>query len=125
MVEMSRDVRDPCGPNVMQIRSQASRVVRGPIPAQVRKELMAAVKAGALGRLKRDGLKPEIFFHPDHKHGAIDRQKREALYSANCIAAVVASPAQIRDGIERAGGDVFEYALAEAGILSHKDPAHD
>jgi hypothetical protein len=47
------------------------------------------VKAGVLGHLKRDGLKPEIFFHPDHKHGAIERQKAEAMYSAKCIAAVV------------------------------------
>jgi hypothetical protein len=50
---------------------------------------MAAVKEGLLGRLPKDGLKPEIFFHPDHKHGAVDRQKREALYSVNCIASVM------------------------------------
>lgn len=79
------------GPNVEQIRAHASRVVKGRIPAEVRKELMAAVKAGELGRLKKDGLKPEIFFHPDHKHGAADRQKREAEYAVSCIAGVVAA----------------------------------
>lgn len=103
------------GPNVAQILAQATRVVRGRVPAQVRAELRAAVKAGALGHLKRDGLKPEIFFHPDHKNGAIERQKREAAHSVRCIASVVASPAQIRGGIEKAGGDVLEYALAELG----------
>jgi len=77
------------GPNVEQIRKQASRVIRGRIPAQVRKELMAAVKAGELGHLKKDGLKPEIFFHPDHKNGAKERQIREAEYSATCIAGVI------------------------------------
>lgn len=77
------------GPNVEQIRSQATRVIRGSIPRQVRNELMAAVKAGDLGRFPKDGLMPEIFFHPDHKHGAKDRQKREAMYSVNCIAAVM------------------------------------
>ncbi|WP_421883216.1 hypothetical protein [Methylibium sp.] len=105
---------DAYGRNVSQILSQGTRVVRGPIPLQVRRELAAAVKAGVLGRLKKDGLKPEIFFHPSHKNGAIERQKREALYSVQCIATVIASPAHVREGIERAGGDVLEYALAEA-----------
>jgi len=87
------------GPNVEQILAQASRVVRGRIPAQVRKELAAAVKAGVLGHLKKDGLKPEIYFHPDHKHGAIERQKREAEYSIECIASVIAvKPVEERIG---------------------------
>lgn len=101
------------GPNVEQIRAHATRVVRGRIPAQVRKELMDAVKAGILGRLKKDGLKPEIFFHPDHKHGAAERQKSEAAYSVSCIAKVMAAPADIREAIENAGGDVLTYALSE------------
>lgn len=78
------------GPNVTNILVQATRVVRGRIPAQVRAELRAAVKAGVLGHLPKDGLKPEIFFHPNHKHGAIERQKREAEYSISCIAKVMA-----------------------------------
>ncbi len=78
------------GPNAMQIRKQASRVIRGKIPAYVRKELREAVKAGHLGHLKKDGLKPEIFFHPDHKNGAKERQRREAEYSLSCIKNVFA-----------------------------------
>ncbi len=78
------------GPNVENILAQGSRVVRGPIPARVRKELSAAVKAGVLGRLPKDGLKPEIYFHPDHKNGARERQQREAEYSIGCIATVLA-----------------------------------
>ena len=101
------------GPNVEQILSQGSRVVIGTIPLRVRKELQAAVKAGALGRLPKDGLKPEIFFHPDHKNGAIERQTREAAYSVSCIAGVMASPADVRAGIEANGGDPLEYALSE------------
>jgi len=78
------------GRNVENILVEGTRVVRGRVPAQVRKELAAAVKAGVLGRLPKDGLKPEIYYHPDHKHGAIERQQREALYAVNCIAKVVA-----------------------------------
>jgi len=99
------------GPNVEQIRKQASRVIRGRIPAEVRKELMAAVKDGLLGRLAKDGLKPEIFFHPDHLHGARERQWREAEYAVSCIATVIASPAQVREGIEQNGGDVLAHIL--------------
>lgn len=78
------------GPNAMEIRKGASRVIRGRIPAAVRKELMHAVKMGALGRLPKKGLLPEVFYHPDHKHGAIERQKREAEYAVSCIAKVIA-----------------------------------
>lgn len=87
---MASRYRSDLGPNVEQILAQATRVVRGPIPARVRKELMAAVKCGALGRLPKDGPKPEIFFHPDHKNGAIELQRREAEYSVGCIAKVIA-----------------------------------
>jgi len=78
------------GPNVEDILCRATRVIRGRVPSQVRKELMAAVKAGVLGHMKRDGLKPEIFFHPDHKNGAIERRRREAEYAVACIGRVVA-----------------------------------
>lgn len=80
---------DKFGRNVQQILAHATRVVRGKIPAAVRKELMSAVKAGALGRLRKDGLKPEIFYHPDHKYGAIERQLREEKYSRECMTKVI------------------------------------
>lgn len=76
-------------PNVEQIRSQATRVIHGRIPRDVRNALMEAVRDGELGRLPKKGLMPEIFFHPDHKNGAVDRQKKEALYAVSCIAKVV------------------------------------
>lgn len=107
-----RDSRytDAYGPNVQNILVQGSRVIRGRVPAKVRAQLRAAVKAGALGHLKKDGLKPEVFFHPDHKHGAIERQQREAAYAIGCIAKVIAvKPAEQR----------VAEALASIGV----DPA--
>jgi hypothetical protein len=92
---------DDYGPNVSKILSGATRVVRGRVPAEVRKELMDAVKAGILGRLKKDGLKPEIFFHPDHYHGAVERQKREAEYSVRQISQVLLGPTEFRDIMDR------------------------
>lgn len=117
MIE-SRRYTDAYGPNVEMILCQGSRVVEGPIPRHVRNQLMTAVKAGVLGRLPKDGLKPEIFFHPDHKNGARERQTREAAYAIKCIAGVMASPADVRAGIEAAGGDVLEYALKELPRVS-------
>ncbi|MBU9391831.1 hypothetical protein KTE71_30520 [Burkholderia multivorans] len=78
------------GPNVDQILCQGTRVVRSRIPAQVRAELREAVKQGVLGHLKKDGLKPEVFYHPDHNFGAIERQKREAEYSVGLLKNVFA-----------------------------------
>ena len=110
MIDMNTATRytDKFGPNVQNILVGATRVIRGKVPAQVRSELRAAVKAGVLGHLKKDGLKPEVFYHPDHKHGAIELQRREAEYAVGCIASVMASPANVRDGIEAMGGDVIE-----------------
>lgn len=81
-------------PNVENIRSQATRVIKGRIPSEVRKALMEAVKFKELGHLKKNGLLPEIFFHPDHLHGARDLQKREATYKIDCIGKVFA-----KDGV--------------------------
>lgn len=78
------------GPNVELILAQGSRKIVGKVPASVRKDLRAAVKAGVLGYLPKDGLKPEIYFHPAHKSSAMEVREREALYAIDCIAKVVA-----------------------------------
>jgi len=104
---------DDFGPNVSNILASGSRVIRGRVPAQVRKELRAAVKAGVLCHMPKDGLKPEVFFHPGSRTSANDIREREALYAVKCIAGVVASPADVRAGIEAQGGDVLDYAIRE------------
>jgi|SRR5579859_2716145 len=94
------------GPNVTQILCSATRIVRGKIPAQVRKELNAAVKAGVLGHLKKNGLKPEVFYHPDHRHGAIEAQKREAGYAISCVARVIAKPFDTIEEAKSSGEEI-------------------
>lgn len=103
---------DDFGPNVSRILAQATLVVRGRIPQQVRRELSAAVKAGVLGRLKKDGLRPEIFFHPDHKNGAIERQAREAAYSIDCISKVIA----VKPVEQRVAETLAALSKANAGV---------
>lgn len=104
---------DDFGPNVSNILAGGTRVIRGRVPLQVRKELRAAVKAGVLCHMPKEGLKPEIFFHPGRRVSANDIREREALYAVQCISGVIASPAHVLEGIERNGGDPLDYALAE------------
>ena len=77
--------RDGIGPNAQNIRNSGSKIITGRIPREVRRELMTAVKIRKLGRLKKNGLLPEIFFHPDALHEAKDRQKSEACYGIEQI----------------------------------------
>ncbi len=76
--------------NAERIYAQGTLTVTGPIPSAVRKELMAAVKAGMIGRLKKCGLKPEMFFDPRHTNLAREIQAGDAIYSISCIAKCVA-----------------------------------
>jgi hypothetical protein len=81
---------DAFGPNVTMILNEGVRVITK-IPGDIRrKQLMPAVKAGVLGHLRRNGLKPEIFFHPDHRSRAIDIQIDIATKSINAISKIIA-----------------------------------
>lgn len=107
---------DDQSPNVRLIMDRGFRLIGGPVPAQVRKELRAAVKTGVLGHIKKDGLLPEVFFHNIHPHcyTAVDARKREAADAVKALAKVMVSPAEFRAGIEAMGGNVEEQLLARA-----------
>lgn len=109
----SHGYTDAYGPNVANILAGGTRVIRGRVPAAVRAELRKAVKDGVLGRLKKDGLKPEVFFHPDRKNGALERQAREAAYSVSCIAGVMHKPTN---------EEIVEQRLA---ALAKAESSHD
>ncbi len=82
---------DDFGQNVSNILCGGSRVIRGRVPAEVRAQLRAAVRAGVLGHLPKDGLKPEIYFHPDHKNMAKEIQYRYARADIEAINSVMAN----------------------------------
>ena len=73
------------GPNAMVIRLMGFRIISGRIPASVRRELNDAVKAGVLGRLPKQGLKPEAYFHPNGKWNAMDARDKVAAESIEAI----------------------------------------
>jgi hypothetical protein len=49
--------------NVYIVQLMGARIITGRIPSSVRKALNAAVKAGELGHIKRNDLKPEAYHH--------------------------------------------------------------
>lgn len=53
--------------NVEKVRMQRV-LLAGRIPADVRKALNAAVKRGELGHMKKDGSKPEAYYHPTFEY---------------------------------------------------------
>lgn len=67
--------------NVLIVQMMGFRVIVGKLPTQVRKALNEAVKNGELGRLKKEGLKPEIYHHINARANAKDEQQRIAMQS--------------------------------------------
>jgi hypothetical protein len=80
-------------PNVEVVRMMGVSLISGRVPAEVRRELREAVKAGRLGHLKRDGLLPEAFFHPNGRGNAIAARERAAREKIAALRGVYAPPA--------------------------------
>lgn len=78
--------------NVEMVRAARVRLVQSRVPADVRKSLNAAVKAGELCHKKKDGRKPEAYYHPNFEHLAnaerhrVERETIEALAGVLCKA---------------------------------------
>jgi hypothetical protein len=73
--------------NVALVRMEGVRLVKARMPREIRAALMAGVKDGRLGRLPKNGRKPEAFFHPNSIWNAKEaRQKEENA----CIRALLA-----------------------------------
>lgn len=76
--------------NVQMVRDQRYRMVINRLPADVRKALNEAVRSGLLGHMKKDGHKPECYFHPTFDYLAkaernrIQRQVMNARSNVLC-----------------------------------------
>jgi hypothetical protein len=57
--------------NVRLVLSQRFRLIRNTVPKQVRAALNSAVKAGQLKHMKKDGHRPEVYYHPNFEYMAI------------------------------------------------------
>lgn len=63
--------------NVLMIQLEGVRIVSNKLPLAVRKALNAAVKAGELGHIKKEGLKPEVYHHKNARPRALEIRERE------------------------------------------------
>lgn len=73
---MQRSELTPDQANVQMVRSERFRLVINSLPASVRKALNAAVKSGELGRFKKEGHKPECYYHPTFDYLAKEARSR-------------------------------------------------
>lgn len=62
--------------NIEMVRAERVRVISNSIPRSTRKALNDAVKCGRLGHYKRDGRKPEVYFHPSFDYLARSERNR-------------------------------------------------
>lgn len=63
--------------NVLMVQMEGVRAVRNKLTKELRKALNEAVKAGELGHMKKDGFKPEVYFHKNARPKAIELRNRE------------------------------------------------
>ena len=74
--------------NVYMVQLEGVRIVRNSIPKAVRSALNLAVKEGRLGHVKKEGLKPEAYFHVNSKFRALeerDRIEREIMDASSSV----------------------------------------
>ncbi len=71
--------------NVLMVQLMGIKVVRGTLPRTVKTALNNAVKNGELGKVKADGLKPEIYHHKNARSRALTEQDRIARASIEAI----------------------------------------
>lgn len=77
--------------NVEMVRMARVKVVCNSIPSQIRKALNEAVKAGELCHKKKDGRKPEVYYHPNFEHLANDERNKAERKTIEALLSVCAS----------------------------------
>lgn len=75
--------------NVLIVQIMGARLITGSIPASVRKSLNAAVRAGELGHIKKEGLKPEAYHHVNGRARALDAREESFRRSISAIKGIV------------------------------------
>lgn len=78
--------------NIEMVRMARVKVVVSSIPAQIRKALNEAVKAGELGHKKKERWKPEVYYHPNFEYLANDERNRAEREMLKALTGVIARP---------------------------------
>lgn len=78
--------------NVEKVRMSRVQVVASRLPADVRTALNAAVRDGILCHKKKDGRKPEVYYHPNFEHLANAERNQAERQTLEALAGVLARP---------------------------------
>lgn len=76
--QMQKGLMTASQANVEKVRMKRVELVTSRIPADVRKALNEAVKAGQLCHMKKDGNKPEAYYHPTFDYLAKAERNKHA-----------------------------------------------
>lgn len=76
--------------NVEQVRMSRVYLVAGRIPSGVRSALNEAVKKGKLCHIKKDGHKPEAYYHPEFDYMVAGKRNAVARQVLAAVAKVTA-----------------------------------
>ncbi len=80
--------------HVAIVQMMGVMIVQTTVPRDVRTALSAGVKNGQIGRLPKNGLQPEAFFHINAKWNAMDERQRIANASIAALKTVFATSIQ-------------------------------
>lgn len=75
--------------NIEMVRSERVRVI-SKLPQDTRKQLNNAVKNGLLAHKKKEGHKPEVYYHPDFEHIANIKRNEIAERALKSILSICA-----------------------------------
>lgn len=75
--------------NVEKVR-MARVLIVAKLPTEVRSALNAAVRVGEISHKKKDGWKPEVYYHPNFEHLANEERNRIEKQTLEALLGVVA-----------------------------------
>lgn len=83
--------------NVAKVRMMRVQLVTCRMPTQVRKALNDAVKRGELGHMKKDGHKPESYYHTEFDYLAKHERNEYARNTLNALLRVCGSEGMMEE----------------------------
>ena len=88
--KLSQGLIDADEANIQMVEDLRFKVIKNSLDRKTRTALNNAVKSGRLGRLKKEGFKPEVYYKTNFKHLAISERNQIERNSLNALKGVFA-----------------------------------
>jgi hypothetical protein len=82
--------------HVQMVKAQRVKLIECRLPRDVRAALNAAVKRGELGHVKKDGHKPEAYFHPTFEYLVAGERNASAMAVVRALQGTLARMSDIQ-----------------------------